>query len=179
MKKLLILVVAVLAWNQVQISEGAMYRCKNKTTGQLEFQDRPCEGKNKTQEKIGGANDDLIAKGIEVEIDAIVKEEQESYDEICAEQYTRIDRTSEQYKRKCKKAKRKLARCQIEAHKKLTSVSEWKKYYRKLGQGVPRSTARRNYNDNVHLEGKSEEEALGIVFAVGVDLEDCFKRAVK
>jgi hypothetical protein len=172
MRNLLVFVMFVLS------APGALadiYKCQNRTTGEIEFRDSPCTGEQ-TEKAIPAVIDKKSAvrrSDESLALQAIVSQDRVRFHEVCEEKLD-AGLTAAQFEQQCEAALQRQAECKIKASR-MMPAKVHTAYMRSMAQGMSQDAAATEARKKEHWGGASPEEARVMMMPVAEFTSDCIR----
>lgn len=160
------------------LSPGAfadIYKCQNRTTGEIEFKDSPCSGAQ-TEKAVPAAiskksksrrTDESLA------LQAIVNTDRSRFQRVCEEKLD-AGLNSAQYEQQCEAALLRQAECKISASR-MMPAKVHAAYMRSMAQGMSQEAAATEARKKEYWGGVSPEEAMVVMMPVADFTSDCIR----
>ena len=114
-----------------------------------------------------------------IEVDAMILEGSEQYEEICREKINRKYANKDQFNARCATASKKMARCELTMLEQFVPEKAWNRYFTELARGMNREEAKSKFDPDEAMTKLDGEEALFKAFEASTKLEACLHSAFR
>lgn len=154
------LAIAILLLLVSSSSVAGIYKCQNRSTGEIEFRDSPCSVEQ-AEKALPHSVSKLIGVGGEDDavLLAIMDEDRERFRRVCEERIERQWMSDAEYERRCEAALRKQAQCKITASSMLPEKVHLA-YIGALAEGLTQDEASRRAKSSPNWGPISTERAM-------------------